>query len=406
MKSSKMIPSKVKPSNRPALAEALVPAGPLVTPFNIVAGLILIGGAILSFFRFRDGLGATTNLSHAHPWGLWVGFDVVTGVALAAGGFVITSAVYLFGMKEYKPIVRPAILTAFLGYVLVVIGLFFDVGQPLRLHYPFTVQAGTTSALFEVALCVGLYLTVLFLEFSPAAFEWLGLRFWRKLAGAMTIGLTIAGLLLSTLHQSSVGALYLVVPTKLHPLWYSPYIPIFFFVSAVAAGISVIIVESMLSHRAFSGRVAISHEQLDAITVGLAKAGAIVLATYFAIKVLGIALGNHWDLLPTPMGLWFLVELLGFVLLPCFLFAIGFREKRIALIRFSAVLTVIGIILNRLNITQVAMNWQLPIEERYIPHWMEIGITVSLVTGGVVVFRWVVNRMPILHEHPEYRGPQ
>lgn len=406
MKSSKMIPSKVKPSNRPALAEALVPAGPLVTPFNIVAGLILIGGAILSFFRFRDGLGATTNLSHAHPWGLWVGFDVVTGVALAAGGFVITSAVYLFGMKEYKPIVRPAILTAFLGYVLVVIGLFFDVGQPLRLHYPFTVQAGTTSALFEVALCVGLYLTVLFLEFSPAAFEWLGLRFWRKLAGAMTIGLTIAGLLLSTLHQSSVGALYLVVPTKLHPLWYSPYIPIFFFVSAVAAGISVIIVESMLSHRAFSGRVAISHEQLDAITVGLAKAGAIVLATYFAIKVLGIALGNHWDLLPTPMGLWFLVELLGFVLLPCFLFAIGFREKRIALIRFSAVLTVIGIVLNRLNITQVAMNWQLPIEERYIPHWMEIGITVSLVTGGVVVFRWVVNRMPILHEHPEYRGPQ
>lgn len=406
MKSSKMIPSNVKPSNRPALAEALVPAGPLVTPFNIVAGLILIGGAILSFFRFRDGLGATTNLSHAHPWGLWVGFDVVTGVALAAGGFVITSAVYLFGMKEYKPIVRPAILTAFLGYVLVVIGLFFDVGQPLRLHYPFTVQAGTTSALFEVALCVGLYLTVLFLEFSPAAFEWLGLRFWRKLAGAMTIGLTIAGLLLSTLHQSSVGALYLVVPTKLHPLWYSPYIPIFFFVSAVAAGISVIIVESMLSHRAFSGRVAISHEQLDAITVGLAKAGAIVLATYFAIKVLGIALGNHWDLLPTPMGLWFLVELLGFVLLPCFLFAIGFREKRIALIRFSAVLTVIGIILNRLNITQVAMNWQLPIEERYIPHWMEIGITVSLVTGGVVVFRWVVNRMPILYEHPEYRGPQ
>lgn len=406
MKSSKMIPSKVKPSNRPALAEALVPAGPLVTPFNIVAGLILIGGAILSFFRFRDGLGATTNLSHAHPWGLWVGFDVVTGVALAAGGFVITSAVYLFGMKEYKPIVRPAILTAFLGYVLVVIGLFFDVGQPLRLHYPFTVQAGTTSALFEVALCVGLYLTVLFLEFSPAAFEWLGLRFWRKLAGAMTIGLTIAGLLLSTLHQSSVGALYLVVPTKLHPLWYTPYIPIFFFVSAVAAGISVIIVESMLSHRAFSGRVAISHEQLDAITVGLAKAGAIVLATYFAIKVLGIALGNHWDLLPTPMGLWFLVELLGFVLLPCFLFAIGFREKRIALIRFSAVLTVIGIVLNRLNITQVAMNWQLPIEERYIPHWMEIGITVSLVTGGVVVFRWVVNRMPILHEHPEYRGPQ
>lgn len=391
-------------SRRPTLGQVLLPAGPMFTPFNLVALAILAGGAYVAVLRFRDGLGSVTNLSHTNPWGLWVGFDVVTGVALAAGGFVITSAVHVFGMKEYRPILRPAILTAFLGYFLVVVGLLFDLGRPWRLPYPFVVQAGPTSALFEVALCVALYLTTLFLEFTPAAFEWLGWKFWRRLAGALTIALTILGLLLSILHQSSLGALYLVTPTKLHPLWYSPYIPVFFLVSAVAAGISMVIFESMLSHRAFSGKVAISRERLDRITVGLAKAGAVVLATYFAIKVLGVALDDHWGLLTTPMGLWFLLEVLGFVLLPCFLFTVGFREKRTGLIRFAAVWTLLGVVLNRLNVTIIAFNWFLPTDQRYVPHWMEVLVTASIVTSGVVIFRWVANRMPIFYEHPDYPG--
>lgn len=386
------------------MAQIVFPKGPLVTPFNIVAGLILAGGATLTFFRFRDGLSAVTNLSDTNPWGIWIGFDVLSGVALASGGFVITSAVHLFGMKEYKPIVRPAILTAFLGYFLVVAGLLVDVGRPWRLGFPLLVQPGPTSALFEVALCLALYLSTLFVEFTPAAFEWLGWKSWRKAVGAMTIALTIFGLLLSILHQSSLGALFLVTPTKLHPLWYSPYIPIFFLVSAVAAGIAMVIFESMCSHRAFSGIVEITHEQLDAITVGLAKAGALVLAIYFAIKVVGIALGDHWDLLATPMGLWFVLELAGFVLLPCLLFTVGFREKRIRLIRFTSILTILGIVLNRLNVSLIAFNWQLPFEQRYVPHWKEVWISVSIVVAGVVAFRWVVNRMPILHEHPDYRG--
>lgn len=378
--------------------------GRMITPFNVIAGGILLGGAIIAALRFTGGLSATTNLTHDNPWGLWIGFDVLTGVALAAGGFVISSAVYLFGMKEYKPIVRPAILTAFLGYFLVVVGLLLDLGRPWRLPYPFIVKAGPTSALFEVALCVALYLTTLFVEFTPAVFEWLGMKLWRKVVVSMTVALTIFGLLLSTMHQSSLGALYLVTPTKLHPLWYSPYIPVFFFVSAVAAGISMVIFESMLSHRIFRDKVEISHKQLDALTIGLSKAGAVVLGMYFAIKVMGIALGDNWHHLATPMGHWFLLEILGFVLLPCFLFTVGFREKRVRLIRFTAILTVVGIILNRLNVSLIAFNWNLAAELRYVPHWMEIWITVSIVTAGVVVFRWIVNRMPILSEHPHYKG--
>jgi Ni/Fe-hydrogenase subunit HybB-like protein len=385
--------------NQPAKSPAR-----LLTPFNVIAAVILAGGAAIGLLRFIKGLGATTNLSNDVPWGLWIGFDVMTGVALAAGGFTITTAVYLFGMKEYKPIVRPAVLTGFLGYALVVVGLVVDLGRPWRLPYPFIVKAGPTSALFEIALCVMLYLTTLFIESTPAAFEWLGWKRLRKLVGSMTIALTIFGLLLSTLHQSTLGAMFLATPTRLHPLWHSTYIPVHFFVSAIAAGISMLIVEGSLSHRVFRDQVEISHEQFDKITIGLGKAGAVVLLTYFIIKVMAIGLENEWHYLATPYGALFLVELLGFVALPCFGFLLGYRERRPLLIRISAVITVIGIIFNRLNVSIFAYNWQLPAERRYIPHWMEIWVTVAIVTAGVVAFRWIVKRMPILHEHPEWRG--
>ena len=383
---------------------AVAPPGKLMSPFNIVAGLILAVGAGILLYRFTQGLGVSTNLDHNYPWGLWIGFDVMAGVALAAGGFVISSAVYLFGMKEYRPIVRPAILTGFLGYSLVVVGLLADLGRPWRLPYAFIVRAGPTSALFEVALCVALYLNTLLVETSPAVFEWLGWKRWRKLVHSMTIMLTIFGLLLSTLHQSSLGALFTITPTRLHPLWYSSYLPVFFFVSAVSAGISMVIVEGVISHKVFSSQVELSHEQFDKLTIGLAKAGAIVLAIYFSIKVMGIALDNNWRWLGTGWGAWFLVELIGFVLVPCIMYAIGYRERRPRLIRVTGGITVAGIVLNRLNVSFIAFNWTLPSVQRYVPGWMEIWVTITLITAGVVAFKLIANRMPIMYEHPDYKG--
>ena len=148
----------------------------LLTPFNVVAGIIVLLGLIITFLRFTKGLGAVTNLSDYNPWGLWIGFDLLCGVALAAGGYVTSAAVYIFGLKKYHSAVRPAILTGFLGYALVVLALNYDVGRPWRLPYPFIVQQGTTSVLFEVGACVLLYLIVLFVEFTPSALEWLGLK--------------------------------------------------------------------------------------------------------------------------------------------------------------------------------------------------------------------------------------
>lgn len=377
---------------------------PLLSPFNIIAGIIIIFGIVLTYFRFTGGLGAVANINDTNPWGLWIGFDLLTGVALAAGGYVTAAAVELFGMKKYHSAIRPAILTGFLGYSLVVFALLYDVGRPWRLPYPFIVSPGVTSVMFEVGACVALYLTVLFLEFSPAALEWCKLSKLRRFMVKLVLPLTIFGVILSTLHQSSLGAMFLIAPSKLHPLWYSPYLPVFFFVSSIAAGLSMVIFESALSHRYFKDKMDEEHKAAsDDVTLGFGKAGAMVLAGYFTIKVVGVALGNHWNLLLTPYGLWFQLEMLGFVLLPCFLYAIGVRDRNLKLIRWTAFITVLGIVLNRLNVSLIAFNWHLPLEERYFPHWREIGITIFVVTVGLVVFRFIVTRMPIFYEHPDYK---
>ena len=376
---------------------------PFLTPFNIIAGLILLMGAVLTIVRFTQGLGPMTNLSHNNPWGIWIGFDLLCGVALAAGGYVTSAACYIFGLKKYHSAVRPAILTAFLGYALVVLALTYDVGRPWRLPYPFFVQSGTTSILFEVGLCVMLYLTVLLIEYTPAIFEWLGMKRVRSVVVKLTLVLTIFGVVLSTLHQSSLGSLYLIAPSKLHPLWYSQYLPVFFFVSSIAAGLSMVIVESSLSHRYLHHQMDEEHiQQHDTVVLGFARGAAYVLAGYFMIKIIGVAADGNWSYLATGYGAWFLVEILGFAALPAYLFALGVRERKFRLIRWTAGWTVLGIVVNRFNVSLVAFNWQLPEAQRYFPSFMEIGITIFIITLGLVLYKFCANRMPVLHVHPEY----
>ncbi|MGE4552292.1 MAG: sulfate respiration complex protein HmcC [Desulfovibrionaceae bacterium] len=379
---------------------------PLVTPFNIVAGIILLVGLGITVLRFTGGLAAVTNLDDNNPWGLWIGFDLLCGVALAAGGYITSSAVYIFGLKKYHGAVRPAILTAFLGYAFVVVALHYDVGRPWRLVYPLFWQPGPTSVLFEIGLCVFVYLSVLFIEFTPAALEWLGLKKIRNLVVKATMALTIMGVILSTMHQSSLGALYLITPGKLHPLWYSSYLPIFFFVSSAVAGLSMVIFEGSLSHRWL-------HEKMDQGYLGrhedfvfsFSRAAAWVLMGYFTIKVIGIAADDNWRYLATPMGGWFLVEMLGFVALPGFLYAIAARERNMRLAQWTALLAVLGIVLNRFNVSLVAFNWKLPAAQRYFPSWQEIWISVFVVTLIVLCFRWISRAMPIFFEHPDYPEP-
>jgi Ni/Fe-hydrogenase subunit HybB-like protein len=372
----------------------------LLTPGNLAVALIIASGIGAIVYRFVCGLGAATNLTQDTPWGLWIGFDMLCGVALAAGGFTIASSVYLLGLKDFHPIVRPAVLTAFLGYVFAALGLAVDLGRPWNFPTPFLFSFGTTSVMFEVGWCVLLYTLVLAAEFTPSVLEWLGLTRWRDAMLKLTIGLTVAAVVLSTLHQASLGGLFLMAPHRIHPLWYSPFIPIFFFVSAITAGLSMVIVESGLSHRAFAHR-ADHHVDLDRLTIGLARAASIVLFTYFFARLQGLADGNHWGLLLTGWGAWYLVEVLGFILLPSFVLAYAARNRQVTLIRWTAGWVVLGVVVNRLNVSVIAFNWN--VTPHYFPSFMEILTTVTLVTLGVTVFRWIVNRMPVLAELPEYR---
>jgi Ni/Fe-hydrogenase subunit HybB-like protein len=376
----------------------------IFTPFNIICAIIIVCGLILTILRFTKGLGAVTNLDHNYPWGIWIGFDLLCGVALAAGGYVTSAACYIFGLKRFHSAVRPAILTAFLGYALVVLALHYDVGQPWRLPYPIFYSQGTSSLLFEVALCVFLYLSVLFVEYSPAALEWLGFKKTRNLIVRLTLVLTIFGVILSTLHQSSLGALFMIAPSKLHPLWYSEYLPVYFFISSIFAGLSMVIFEGSLAHRFLHHKMDETHlAESRGVALGFAKAASFIMMAYVGIKLIGIAIDNQWHHLTTSWGQWYLLEIIGFVMLPAYLYALAAREKKLILARWASVIAVLGIVLNRLNICLIAFNWNLPSAQRYFPSWMEIATSIFIVTLGVVAYRFIATHMPILYEHPEYQ---
>jgi Ni/Fe-hydrogenase subunit HybB-like protein len=366
----------------------------LWTPFNVVCAAFLAVGLPVLFVRFYLGLGATTNLSQTQPWGLWIGFDMMTGIALAAGGFTIGATVEIFGLDEYHPIERPAILTGFLGYMMAVIGLIADLGKPWNMIGIFS-NNGTQSVLFEVAWCVVCYTIVLALEFSVPFFEWLGWeRFYRPLKKAL-LGLTVLSVMFSTMHQSALGSLFIIAPGKLHPLWYSSQIFLFFFVSAVIAGICMVIVESAISHKIFSEQFVGHHVDADKLTLGLAKAGAVVMFAYFFLKMQGVIDNHALGLIGVGfLGKWWLLEMLGFVLAPSLMFAWGARNRKVGIVRFAAVLGVTGIVVNRLNVSFIAYNYNQA--ERYVPSWMEISVSIALVVIGVLAFRWIVNRMPVL----------
>jgi Ni/Fe-hydrogenase subunit HybB-like protein len=367
----------------------------LMTPWDAVIAIILAVGIPVLVYRFAFGLGAATHLSQTTPWGLWIGFDMLCGVALAAGGYTLAAAVYMFGLKEFKPVVRAAILTGFLGYVFAVIGLLCDLGQPWRIPYPIVYSWGTTSVMFEVGWCVALYTTVLALEFIPAFFEWMGWTVPLKSLHRIELGAIVLGIVLSTLHQSSLGSLFLMAPGKIHPLWYSPYIPVFFFVSSIAAGLAMVIFESGISHRLFHDRTDPGRPvDIDKIALGLGRGAAVVLFAYVFLRLQGLAEGEAWPMLRTGWGAWWLLEVVGFALVPSLMFAYASRHRRVRLVRAAAIMAVIGVVLNRINVSIVAYNWKQPFT--YVPSWMEIVGSVTIVTMGVVTFRWIVNRMPVL----------
>ena len=388
------------------LLKEFKPRGKFLTPFNIISIPVMILGMVLIIIRFWKGLGSVTNLTQEVPWGLWIGFDVVTGVAFAGGAYVLTFMVYILNMQKYHSIVRITVLNGFLAYAFYAGALLLDLGRPWNVINPIIGNSfGTSSVLFLVAWHFLLYMIAQLIEFSPAIAEWLGARRARKILSGMTVAAVIFGITLSTLHQSGLGALYLMAKDKIHPLWYSEFIPVMFFVSSIFAGLSMVIFEGSISNRVFFSQLSEeNHKAHDKIVNGLSKICAVTMFAYFFLNLLVFVHGKNWDLLNTPMGYWYLLEMIGFVLLPMMLFFYSYRSNKVMLVRVAAVLTMLGVIMNRLNVTVIGFRWDAAI--RYVPTWMEFAVTLAVIFTEIWIFRWVINRMPVLRESPSWANEE
>lgn len=370
--------------------------------------LVLLGtGTGIILLRFVYGIGAVTNLSNRFPWGLWISFDVMSGVALAAGGFVIAATAHIFAVKRFEPLVRPAILTGLLGYLLVIAGLVVDLGRPYNVWWPL-VYWQHHSVLWEVGVCVATYTTVLFIEFLPVILEQanryefitrrLPTRQFYRLLKKISIVFVILGVVLSTLHQSSLGSLWVLVPEKLSPLWYSLYLPFFFWMSAVAVGLAMTIVESTLSCKAFKRGL-----ELD-LLADLARAAWVVLAIYLAARAADLIARDAWPLLfelnVQTVAFW--AEIGLGVIAPMVLFAIKpLRHKPGVLFGGALLVVIFGVVLNRLNVSMVGL-WPYT-GYIYYPSWMEIAVTLSLVCLGVIAFGLAARFLPVFPAAECYR---
>jgi Ni/Fe-hydrogenase subunit HybB-like protein len=364
-----------------------------ITFWKVVAVVLMTAGVIAAVERYTMGLGATTNLKDTFPWGLWIGFDILVGVGLAAGGFTIAATVYLFNIERFRPILRPTILTAFLGYLLVIAGLMVDLGRPWAIWHAL-IYWNPRSVMFEVAWCVMLYTTVLALEFSPVVLERFHLRRALKVIKAITIPLVVLGVLLSTLHQSSLGSLFLIIPSRMHPLWYSNVIPFLFIISCVAAGLAMTIFESFLSSRAFGREVELP------LLSDLARVVVVVLALYFTVRVQDLISRDalqyvfQWSY----QSLMFHIEVLLGVAVPFVLLL--FRKVRTskAGLFYASIFVLLGFVAHRLNTAITSME-QWPVRT-YVPSWQELFVTLGLAAFGFVAFSFVARYFKVFGEEP------
>jgi Ni/Fe-hydrogenase subunit HybB-like protein len=412
---------------------------------QFVLWVLLVIGVVLTIKRFLFGLGSTTNLNDSYPWGFWIGFDILTGIALAAGGFTLTAAIYIWGNKKYHPLARPAILTALLGYIFFVIALFIDLGRGIvmwRMFLPWNWQH--ESVMFEVGWCVATYSTILIFEFLPSVLERFKrqdlLRLWERLtplvvivlitlftyamtssprwataifvitvlfellqtAGAVPrsrpvpILLIMAGVLLSCLHQSSLGSLFLIVPHKLNALWHTPLLPIEFLLSAIMVGPAMVVFEGIVSARLFR-----REPELELLS-GLAKAIPILISVYLVVRVVDVAVRGAvfsafaWN----PQAVMFWAELAIGSALPLALLATPEVARTERGLFWGSLLTVAGVFINRLNVSVIgiqAHTWQ-----SYSPAVSEYLISLGVVAGGLLAFRYIVRNFPV-YENPVRR---
>ena len=362
---------------------------------KLVLWLITGLAAAVAVNRFIFGLGATTNLNDATPWGLWIGVDVMGGVALAGGGFVITAIFYIMKREEFHPLVKPAVLTAFLGYLAVILGLMFDLGLPWNIWH-MIVYWNPHSPLFEVGWCVMLYTTVLLLEFSPVPLEKFS-RYAkiRNFLMKFRFVFVLLGIMLSTLHQSSLGSLFLIMPFKIYPLWYSSILPIEFFISAVALGLMMVAFESLVSHWLYR------RTPEKNLVAKLGKAVSWVLGIYLLVKMVDLGINGKLGLIFS--GVWesnlFIIEILISTIVPMIIFAFPRLRDKNGFQWIGSSMVVVGMVLNRIDVGGLTMLGATG--DSYFPSWMEITVTLGVISVAALVFLFVIEHFHVWEIQPK-----
>jgi len=366
---------------------------PKITFWRVVVAAIFAAGAYAAYARFFLGFHQSTNLVDAQPWGLWVGLGTLCGVGISAGGFAIAAAVYVLGFDRYRPVVRAAVLLSFLGYLSVIIGMMYELGLPWRIWHPI-VMWNRRSVLFEVSWCVMLYTTVLALEFSPSLVEripWTRARnFYLRWHHNLLIALVMAGAILSSLHQSFLGGLYLLAKGKIDPLWYSQYLPTFFYLSAVPAGLAATIMVVFLCNRSLNTRVD------PGLLAEMSQIIAPLLYVYAILR--GIDLYTHGS--APYLWMWreetglFWLEIGLFVLAPIYLLSRQWVRTNPQALYGTCAMVVMGFMANRLNVSITAFQHTSGVY--YVPKWTEFALTLATITVSAVLFHYAVVHLEIL----------
>lgn len=369
----------------------------------LLAFMALAG--LLALYRYAFGVGAISNLSNSYPWGFWVSFDLFTGIAISSGAFIIAAIIYIFELKEFKPMLRAVLLTALLGYIMEAMALMVELGHPERIWYFFIYQNWTSFLLF-IGLYVMIYIAIMAAEFSPAVFERLGWKKPRDFFNRAMKPLVIVGVVISILHQGSLGALLLIQPTKLFPLWWTPFLPVLFFVSAIAIGLAMTIFESSLSSRYFKRGLEIHLlEKLAAIIPW-------VLGLYLVLKFGELFFSGDVQYLfnSGTMSVLFWSEILVGVLFPMIWFAFKRNRKSAGGLFIGAVALLLGMILNRFAVSWFAVKHADSITymptfmgpATYYPSWTEIAVSIGIFSFGILAFGLAVTYLPVFE--PEEHG--
>lgn len=365
----------------------------MITFWRVVTAFIFIVGAYACYLRFLRGWQASTNLSDLQPWGLWVGFGTLCGVGLSAGGFAIAAAVYLLGMERYRPLVRPAVLLSFLGYSTVCTGMLYELGLPWRIWHPIIYWNGH-SVLFDVSLCVMCYTTVLALEFAPYAIEkipYVKLRVTLlHYHHRVLIGIVLAGVLLSSMHQSFLGGLFLIAKGKVYPLWYSPYLTTLFYLSAIPAGIATLTIVLYLCVRSLNVKLEFG------LLEEMSRVMGMLLAVYAIFRLLDLSKGGgiHYIFAPRIETAYFWLEIACLVIIPLFLLSQSRVRNNPQALYWTCAVVVMGFMANRLNVSITAIDAMTG--AHYVPKWPEFALTIAVLAAAAVIFRLAVIYLDIL----------